>query len=263
MKKSISLILPALLAGIVILVSAFGGGDPKYGSGAPAGYTNSPADGQNCSHCMGGSASAVTGWITSDVPASGYVPGTIYTITATATGTGNKGFEISPQTVTGTLIGTLIAGPGNHLVGSGKYVTQSSSVGGSSATWTFHWTAPATGVGDVTFYGSFIVGATNTKTTTLVIHQSTVGVQEIQAANWNFFPNPAHGSISVILPDGMNGHLSLDLFSIDGRMLRNLGTFEIVAGQHQLQADPDQPAGIYLLRLTGENGQSLRKLIVE
>jgi hypothetical protein len=135
-----------------------------YPGGSPAGYTGSPGDTHHCVSCHGGSAVNVTGWITTNIPPTGYIAGTVYTITVTATGTGKKGFELSPQNATGTQLGVLAAGTGSHLVGGTKYVTQSSA-GSSSGTsvWSFPWTAPASGTGTVTFYAAVIVGKTNTK----------------------------------------------------------------------------------------------------
>jgi len=64
---------------------------------------------------------------------------------------------------------TLIAGTGNKLVSGSKYCTQSSSVSSTPATWTFTWTAPAAGTGNVTFYGAFAIteGTTHTESITV------------------------------------------------------------------------------------------------
>jgi len=143
-----------------------------YPTGAPAGYTGSPGDGQHCVSCHGGSATAVTNWITSDIPSQGYTAGTVYNITVTVTGTGKKGFEVSPQDATGVQLGTLAAGTGNHLVGGTKYVTHTSA-GSSSANkiWNFTWTAPVPGTGTVTFYGAMVVAKPNIKLCTLVANE--------------------------------------------------------------------------------------------
>ena len=143
-----------------------------YPGGSPAAKTGSPGDGSNCTSCHGGSAATVTGWITSNIPGAGYTPGSTYTITVSVTGSGNHGFEVSPQNVPGALLGTLIAGSGNKLVGSGKYVTQSSSQSGNPQTWTFQWVAPAAGTGLVTFYGAFCVTKSNTKLSTLAVNEN-------------------------------------------------------------------------------------------
>ena len=100
------------------------------------------------------------------------VIGTTYTITITTTGSGNKGFEVSPQDLSGNLLGTLIAGTGQKLLGGGKYLTHTTPKTGATAVWTFQWIAPAAGTGDVTFYGAFAITDKATKKSTLVISEA-------------------------------------------------------------------------------------------
>lgn len=144
-----------------------------YPSGAPAGYTGSPGDGHHCVSCHNGSSATVNNWITSDIPAEGYTPGTVYNLTVTVTGSGAKGFEVSPQNPTGLQLGTLAAGSGSKLVGGTKYVTQSSSSSAATKIWNFTWTAPAAGTGVVTFYGAFTVNKPVTKLSTLQVSENT------------------------------------------------------------------------------------------
>ncbi len=172
MQKKIYFILPVIVF-VAFLLSAFGDGDSYYPNGAPAGYTGSPGDGQNCTVCHSGSVTTLAGIITSDIPSVGYTPGSIYTITVTLSGSGQKGFEVSPQTPGGALVGTLTAGSGSKLVGGGKYCTHSSAAGGSSATWNFSWTAPIAGTGNVTFYGAFTITKPVTKLSTLIVIENT------------------------------------------------------------------------------------------
>jgi hypothetical protein len=144
-----------------------------YPGGAPSPYyyTGSPSDNHSCASCHGG-ASTVSGWITSNIPAGGYVPGTTYQITATnsVSGSGKYGFEVSPQNSSGTLLGTLAAGSNSKLVGS-KWITQSNA-SNSITSWTFNWTAPVAGTGNVTFYGSFTRSTGSaTKLSTLVVSE--------------------------------------------------------------------------------------------
>ena len=78
----------------------------QYPGAAPAGYTGSPSDGHNCTSCHGGTATTATGILSSNIPMAGYTPGASYTITVTLTGPGAKGFEVSPQNASGTLLGS-------------------------------------------------------------------------------------------------------------------------------------------------------------
>lgn len=146
-----------------------------YPNGAPAAVTGSPGDGSDCTQCHGGTATTVAGWITSNIPASGYVPGQTYQITATnsITGSGKYGFEVSPQNAAGSQLGTLAVGSGTKLVGGTKYITHSNATS-SLKTWTFNWTAPAAGTGDVTFYGSFARSHPGpVRLSTLVVNEQT------------------------------------------------------------------------------------------
>ncbi len=245
-----------------LLMSGFGGGDLKNSGGAPAGNTNSPGDGQNCTHCMGGTATAVTGWITSNVPVTGYLPDSTYTITVTATGAGKKGFEVSPQTTVGALVGTLTAGTGNKLVGSGKYVTHNAAVTSNPAVWTFHWTAPAGGAGDVTFYGSIAVTKTATKTTTLTISQSTVGVEEPAAQVAKIWPNPCRDRVNVVLKGSAVGKTKLEVIDLSGRTVTTLLNESLPAGASEYSFGISLASGIYFLRITGNKETSLSRLVI-
>lgn len=172
MKKAIYSLLA--LAVLSISISALNTAISNP-TGAPAGKTGSPGDGGatcQASGCHTGTPTVVAGIISSNVPSNGYTPGTTYTITVTTTGSGNKGLEVSPQDLSGNLLGTMIAGTGTKLLGGGKYLTHTTPKTGSSATWTFQWIAPVAGTGDVTFYGAFAVTDKATKKSTLLIKEA-------------------------------------------------------------------------------------------
>lgn len=175
---------------IIIFVDALNNTSVSNNGGAPAGRTGSPGDGgltcaiSGC-HLPGPAPSVMAGWITSNIPASGYVPGSTYTITATATRPGHVefGFEISPQNAVGTLLGTLVVTniTEMQLVGANKYITHKlagTSGPTGSKTWNFNWIAPAAGTGNVTFYGAFNVTNNNNASTGDTIYTSTLVVSE-------------------------------------------------------------------------------------
>lgn len=137
-------------------------------SGAPTGYTGSPFEfnGRTCgtgTGCHGGGSTLQNSWITSDIPDCGYTPGQTYTINVFVTSPGRTkfGFSLSPQFNGGATAGTLIAGSGTQIQSSGRYITHTSAgtaqSGVNSRTWTFQWTAPASGT--VNFYAA--MNATN------------------------------------------------------------------------------------------------------
>lgn len=136
-KRTLIILIPLTLVAVMMLTSFGGGDDNDYPGGSPAGYTGSPGDGHDCMACHGGTTAFVSGWITSSFPADGYTPGETYNITVTVSGTGSKGFEVSPQNIAGDLLGTLAAGSGSELTGNGKYVTQSSASNSNPKIWIF------------------------------------------------------------------------------------------------------------------------------
>jgi hypothetical protein len=264
MKKMYTWLIPVFALLFVVLMAGFGGGNGlKYSSGAPAGYTNSPGDGQNCSHCMGGSAVPVIDWITTDIPVTGYVPGATYTITVTVTGTGNKGFEVSPQDDMGNLIGTLTAGPETKLVGSDKYVTHNDASTADPKIWAFEWTAPDPGVGSVTFWGSMAVGKLNTKTTSATVNQSTVGIEQLAIQRMKLFPNPASDKVQVSWFATQNAPVQVDLYSLTGKHLETLIQGNGTAGENLFQANLGVEPGIYGLRIQVGDKVITKKLAVQ
>jgi len=214
MKKS--LILSVLFIAVVIVAFTHSGentGFLKNTGGASSGYSGDPAGGnQNCTSChIGNPAQMQTGWITSNIPVTGYVPNTTYTITATATGTSitKFGFQISPQNSSGTFLGTLVnTSAQTQLSSNQKYInhTSSGTAGSGSKTWTFNWTAPATGSGQVVFYGAFNLTNSGGNTSGDLIRLSTLTVnedvsvgicREHEKSVFNIFPNPVSDYLYV------------------------------------------------------------------
>jgi len=239
----------------------------SYDGGAPSGYANDPANGsKNCTNCHGGSPTTVSGWIASNVPGTGYIPGNTYQFTATSTGTGgNKGFSISPQNSSGAFKGTLIAATGTKLTSSSHYVTNSGSgITTNPYTWNFSWTAPVAGTGSITFYGSFAIGTGNTFITTYTISENPVGINEASAENkFSLFPNPAFGQFTIEYYHPENGNVVLNLFSFQGKKIAELLNKTSGAGNHSEMINTNEIAqGIYMLQLKVNGKTSYRKLMI-
>jgi hypothetical protein len=157
-----------------------------YLTGAPSGKANDPSSGNStCTSCHSGTATINTtvANITTNIPATGYVPGTTYTITSNVVYAGKTrfGFEVSPQNTAGVQKGSItITDPTNTKIVSTKYVTHTSAgnTGTGSRSWSFNWTAPAAGTGVVGFYGAFLVGNNNGSESGDLTYKTSITVLE-------------------------------------------------------------------------------------
>ena len=253
-------------------------------TGAPAAVTGSPGDnGKTCakSGCHTGFAVVVTpNIITSNIPVTGYVPGTTYTITATCAQTGiNKwGFEISPQDNAGNLLGQpIITNAAQTKIKSTKYVTQttSGSSGTGTKTWSFNWLAPAAGTGDVTYYGSFNYANNNggdsgdhIHTSTLVVNENTgttgIADADIPKQQLEVWPNPVRDQFSVKLFLPKSCRLKIILTGMDGKLSEVLTEEDVSDGFYtkQFKMHGFVSAGSYFITVTAGQDVMVKKIIV-
>ena len=240
MKRNTRFIVFSLIAAIIVAGNSLQPAEGN-GSGAPAGNTGSPADNKTCARlgCHPGTATLISDVITSDVPATGYVPGYTYTITASITDPSltKYGFQISPQNNAGTLLGTMAlldANKTKFTSNTNKYITHKSAGTtwpGHTATWSFSWTAPIAGTGDVTFYGAFNFSNNNNNTSGDVIHTSTltipeafgVGIDDIcDSHEFSLYPNPASSEILLSYYLSNSTAVVISLYDLSGKRLAML-----------------------------------------
>jgi hypothetical protein len=279
-KRFTLVTIPLIVA--LLLIQTKGNLVHSNGSGSPAGHTGSPSDGMTCtmSGCHAGTASvSPVQIISSNIPASGYIPGTQYTITATLTGlTGvnNKcGFQISPQGPGGVLRGTpIITSTGTKIVSS-KYITHTNTGNtgtGGSKTWSFDWIAPTAGSGAVTFYGAFnYANGTGTasgdviRTTSLAVSEDlTVGVSEITTqVNARLFPNPVVDNATFEFELESAAEVRINIMDVAGRTLQEEMQLQGIAGMQSVQINipSDWPAGIYKISMNAGNQQAVRNFM--
>ncbi|MFC2101049.1 choice-of-anchor V domain-containing protein [Bacteroidota bacterium] len=203
-------------------------------SGSAGGKTGSPGDNNiTCTECHGGTASIQNGWITSNIPIQGYSPNTTYTITATGTHSGvvKFGFEATAEDSIGSKTGMFIITNSieTKLVNSNHAVTHKSTgntPSGNSKSWSFDWTAPASIVGEITFYAAFNAANGNDSTTGDVIFKSemtvtanTTSIEENELnQNILIYPNPALDYIAIEFKD-ISGISGLRLYNGIGELV--------------------------------------------
>ncbi len=279
MKSKITIITLVSTA-ILLLIALSGNTVFSDETGAPAQVTGSPADGQTCakSNChTGNPVMPMPGIITSNIPLYGYVPGSTYTISATLSQMGMScwGFEISPQSASGALMGTpIITNTTTTKIVSTKYVTHQLAgiTGSNTKTWSFDWTAPAVGSGSVTFYGAFnICNGNGSKsgdfihTSTMTVNEFTTGTVENAGVEKTFtvYPNPVqNGSqFSVYMDEPTD--IRMNLMSVNGSLVKVLCNEQQVYGSYIYTFDnAGLKPGLYIAQLVTANSVTSKKVVI-
>ncbi len=275
MKKKFTLVLSLLIASGIIWDAHFHHANGNSGS-APAGNTGSPGDGNSCArigcHTGGPAQTNQVVSLTGNIPVEGYAPGQTYNMTVTMSNGGSRfGFSLSPQSAQGALLGTLIAsGTGTTLNGpGGKYLTQTSSgsSGSGSKSWTFQWTAPAAGTGNVTFYGAYNFANNNGGTSgdVIVTHTQTfsenltTSLSEVNGNRLEIFPNPVEDHINIRMSD-VDEVIMVTLMGVDGRVVLQEKHLQ---GNIRIElAGKKVPSGVYMLALETGGKRVVRKVMV-
>ncbi|HXB39738.1 MAG TPA: choice-of-anchor V domain-containing protein [Bacteroidia bacterium] len=258
-----------LFLALIIVVSAFssmnrGVCQTQNSSGPSAGYAGDPAgNGKTCNHafCHSGPVPVrQTGWIISNIPATGYMPDSIYTITATAFGPGHVrfGFEATAQNSIGSFLGTLIkTSSQTNLAGiNNAYITHNSTgtIGTNLKSWTFNWKAPPAGSDTIIFYGAFNITNNDSMTTgdtvctsrLMALEDKTSGINlnEVTINSVSVFPNPCNNFIIV------KANSSLGLIEIYDYNAKNV--YEQKVSDEIKKIDISSlPAGVYTLKVQG------------
>lgn len=157
MLKKFTLLLLVLFAGLLAVEFAF-----TNSGGPPSGYTGAPGE-STCLSCHGGSnlnpANAIRTLVfNGNASLTSYVPGTTYTVVYTVTNpsTAVFGFQMVAKNTAGNNVGTfIVTSPTQTQLVSGYLqhtFSGSQANPAGSKSWSFSWTAPATGTGTVSFY---------------------------------------------------------------------------------------------------------------
>jgi len=242
----------------------------SWNSGTPPeGNTGSPMDVNTCTQCHTGTAISQDNWITSNIPVTGYTPGSTYTFTASGThsGAAKFGFEITSEDASNK-VGTFIVTDATttKLANNDNAITHTSSnsVSGDTKTWSFDWTAPAEGTGDITFYGAFNAADGNGSSTGDVIYtsqiaisESTVGVENNNTIAISIFPNPTRDYLNINSKNTIN---NIRVFNISGKQFINMP--EVNAKFKKVNLDM-LSGGVYFIIVEGNNFTKTEKIIIK
>ena len=153
----------ALMA--VFFVLAYNNTAVTYPDGPPNNRCGLYGSQPTCTVCHAANAGATNNLTIAGNPTA-YALGQTYSLSISATGGSVYGFEIaSVQATGGANAGTFVAPAGTEItngtvLGNSIAFLKHNTLS-SSGTWTINWTAPATNVGNVTFYLATLSGNNN------------------------------------------------------------------------------------------------------
>jgi len=272
MKQFYTTIFIAAMAGILLLFTA----GIKYTGGSPGARTGSPGDNnQNCTQCHSGTPQNAENWISSNIPASGYVPGSTYTITLSAAHDSQKfGFEATAERVGGQKAGDLVItnAAETKLVNNNDAVTHTSggTSGSNSRTWSFDWTAPAEGSGPVTFYAAVNATNSNSGTSGDVVYLTQMAVEEVNTGiiesgdpSATLYPVPANQYLNVDLSGFNNQMINISVYASNGSKLmeRNIMQNEVSVQTNRLMVD-NLEQGYYLMKIASDETEFIKKFLI-
>lgn len=255
-------------------------------SGPPDGRTGAPGDAGTCnsSGCHTGVAvNSGSGGvsITSNIPASGYIPGSSYNITVTVTGGSVYGFELAVKNQSNEQIGSLTAGSGSFTSTSNNitYVKHSSKQ--TNGSWTFTWQAPASGDATATFYAAGNAANNNSANsgdfiyTTNVVHSKdlTTNIDDNISSPNSFelignYPNPFNPTTNIKYSIERSSVVELNIYNSLGKLVRTLVNDRQSNGHYDVSWDSKNnngvtvSTGIYFAKLISSGKVSVKRMLL-
>lgn len=238
-----------------------------------AGYTASPSEAA-CNSCHSGSLNPSGGSLTIDVPGMTnwqYELGKTYTVNVTVARTGislfGLGFEAlnssnaNAGTLTaGTATKTAIAKTRTNIVHTG-----SGNTGTGTFTFSFTWKAPASNIGNVTFYCAGNAANKDGKTTGDFIYTKT---QVLTPASPNGIANEVLANHISIYPNPATEYLQISNAAAGAEMTVSIMDFKgalIIQKQHVTINDRidlnELNAGSYLVRIEAAGKIAVKQFI--
>ena len=252
----------------------------------PAGKDGNPTEippGQTCNYCHGGSFEHnangnVLIMIGEGTPDSllanfSYELNKTYTMLFTPTVTSKRyGFQMSALDPSDNNAGTFIVTDPTHTALTSipiNYMSHHNASGFKN--WTFQWTSPSTDIGDIKFYYAFVQADSNDQNTNdtvykgiTTIHALNTGIRAVENfKNVSLGPNPTSGILRLSFEGIQTQYLSVDLFSIEGKLVENLFyhknpnlDFNQELNLHQVSP------GVYIVKISTELGSLSRNVVV-
>lgn len=250
-------------------------------NGASAGKTGAPGE-NNCTQCHTGVAQSGAG-INTVVMTEGanvvtsYTPGTVYNVAVSLANPSTiNGFQIVALNGSNAQAGTItiIPASGTQLKNgaSGKKYVTHTLAGNVQSAWAFQWTAPATNVGNVTFYlATNKTNAQDNNSGDVIylsqhIYGSIAGIEENQQdVNLELGFNSANNTLIVNYNTLTAGESMLNLVDLNGKSLFNesIGNTEIGENKKEVRLPGDLQSGVYIAHLNVNNNFTSKKIYIQ
>lgn len=249
--KFILLLIP--VAAFLLMSSSGGRSDGRSGS---------PGDGNSsCVSCHSGGNLNASVEITSNIPVTGYLLDTDYTINVNTTSSSTSvGFQLTAENGSNTKIGSFTAGSGSRAVNSNKAITHSAP--SSSGDWSFTWRSPSSNLGDVTFYtavnasngeGAF---SGNDQTVTASSASHSLSISEANRLDFDMYPNPAAENLTIQLSTDSNKAI-VQFYDYLGKLAQ---TSEVTASNNKINVS-NLSTGIYVLKVLSGDKIGVQKFV--
>jgi len=274
---------------ILVIIISFAGISAITKEDGRAGATGSPGETTcNTSQCHSGNplnngaGSVVISAPT--MPNWQYFPGHNYPISVTVSKTGSPlfGFGFEALRSTGANGGVLsITNPAQTQLKSapisGNFRTNvvhtlNAGLTADSHTFTFNWTAPAAGTGNVTFYtagnaanndgdstGDFIYTASHVITESLTALNEIPGYDALQ-----LYPNPATDRFKIVFDLDQTSQVEIKMNDLSGKIVENVTSETLSTGRHEIYHDisQDLPRGVYFVTVSAGQKQMVKRVAV-
>jgi hypothetical protein len=280
-KKIIALVFTFTLGIIVFSNIAYTNNNGKEGkTGSPGETACNQCHSTNALNSGGGSVSISS----PNMPNWTYFPGTTYTINVKVkkVGVGKFGFgfeALLPSGANGgsiqtanspnakTLNATVLGNSRTNAVHK-----QPNHFGQDSLVFSFEWTAPAAGAGNITFYAAG--NATNSlnnssgdfvyTTNQLITEAVTTTIPTfIENKNLSIFPNPCSDVFTISLPEYMDVSNSVvKIYSLNGALVYEQNILNLTDSKSIAIATNFLKEGAYFVQLQNPNWQYQQKVIV-
>jgi len=286
MKRKYSLTAFVLCCAFVINYQTISSKIAQAPSGNDGDPTTFPFGGQTCAQCHSGNSlqnalgkvdiSFDEGGNTYTADSFMYKSGIEYTVHFAPNVTASRyGFQLSALQTGNTNAGTLaVTNANNTVISTGvntKYIGHKDA--NTTNAWTFKWTAPATNVGNVTMYYTFVAAnASNTEFGDTVYKGSltfaadpTAGISNVTSpiSNLSVFPNPAVNTLNVNYTCDNIASGEAVLYNLYGQTIKRNVLPSTIGIVNQSIDISDLPQGVYLLQVKAGEKQSTVKVAVQ